>query len=172
MQKLLVPLLVLAVVLPLAGCGGDDDEEAQDALTVLTDTTRVDTAGAAETLDEILEDAEEALEDALTLDLQEQNGSGVGGTVELSPSTDGTLTVMIELTGDDGSEHPAHVHPGSCADLDPTPKWPLENVVDGTSTTTIDVSLDDVEAEEYAVNIHESPEDSETYIACADVRSQ
>ena len=30
---------------------------------------------------------------------------------------------------------PAHVHPGTCADLTPQPKFPLENVRDGRSTT-------------------------------------
>jgi hypothetical protein len=168
MRKLLFPLVALAAIAILAGCGGDDEQdEVRGATTVLTETD-----GIAETVDEVLDDAEEAIEDALTLDLEEQNESGVRGTVELSPDTDGTVTVTIELTGDDGSAHPAHIHAGSCANLDPNPKWPLEDVVSGSSTTTIDVSLNDLEAEEYAVNVHESAENSDTYIACADVHNQ
>jgi ABC-type glycerol-3-phosphate transport system substrate-binding protein len=167
-RHMLLPVLLLAGILSLAGCGSDEEQdEAREATTAVTDTT-----GAAETLDEVLDEAEEALDDALTLELEEQNGSGVGGTVKLSPDTDGTVNVTIDLTGDDGTAHPAHIHLGSCDDLDPTPKWPLEDVVEGKSETTVDVSLSDLEAEEYAVNVHESAENSDTYIACADLHNQ
>lgn len=152
----------------LAGCGGDDDEdEAREATTALTDT-----AGAAESVEEALETAGEALENGLTLDFREQNNSGIGGTVAFELTSEGTVEVEIELTGSGAGPHPAHVHAGSCADLDPTPKWPLNNVVNGRSKTTLDVSLADVTASEYAVNVHESPENAARYVACADLRNQ
>jgi hypothetical protein len=43
-------------------------------------------------------------------------------------------------------------------------------VVDGRSKTTIDVGLGELTAQEYAVNVHESPENADVYVACADVR--
>ena len=155
-------LIVLgAAALLAAGCGGDDaDDAVGEATTALTETDE-----AAETLEEVLTEAEDALEDvALTLDLQEQSDSGIEGTVELSPTSEGRLEVEIELTGSDGGPHPAHIHRGSCADLDPNPAFPLENVVDGTTG--------ELTADEYAVNVHESPENADTYVACADVRNQ
>jgi hypothetical protein len=158
-------ILTLAAV-TLSGCGSDEDEEeAREATTALTDTSLTDT-------EEALDEAEEALEEALTLDLQEQNNSGITGTVKFEPTSEGTVEVEIELDGSSGGPHPAHVHPGSCADLDPTPKWPLENVVNGRSKTEIEVSTDDLFAGEYAVNVHESPENADNYVACADVRNQ
>jgi hypothetical protein len=38
-----------------------------------------------------------------------------------------------------------------------------------TSTTTVPVRLDDLLATSYAVNIHESPEQIDVYIACGDI---
>jgi hypothetical protein len=94
----------------------------------------------------------------------------ITGGVGFSPTSEGSLEVDVELDGSDGGPHPAHIHPGSCADLDPTPQWPLDDVVDGRSKTTIDVGLGELTAQEYAVNVHESPENADVYVACADVR--
>ena len=162
-------VLLLAAALLAAGCGGDDDQEALEGAT----TALTDTEGAEETIEEILTEAEEELEEAeVTLDLEEQNGSGISGTVSLSPASDGQLEVEIEVDGSDGGPHPAHIHEGSCADLNPEPAFPLEDVVDGRSETTVDVELADLTLDESAVNVHESPENSATYVACADVRNQ
>lgn len=159
--------LGLALVALAAACGGDDDEDdAAGATTALTDTGLTDT----EDLEDEAEDALEGL--GLTLDLQEQNDSGITGEVEFSPTSEGQVEVKIELDGSEGGPHPAHIHEGSCADLDPQPAFPLEDVVDGRSETTVDVDIDELTAQEYAVNVHESPENADVYVACADVRNQ
>ena len=152
-------LLTLGVALAVAGCGSDD---ASDATTGLTDT---------EGLTETLADATEELPDAIELPLQERDDSGITGNVELSGTTEGQLEVEIELDGSEGGPHPAHIHRGSCDDLDPNPEFPLEDVVDGESKTTLDLSLGDLVLDEYAVNVHESPENLDTYVACADLRN-
>ena len=173
---MLMRAIVLAsAALLAAGCGGDDaDDAVGEATSGLTETSVLtETDEAAETLEEVLTEAEDALEDAaLTLDLQEQNDSGITGTVELSPTSEGGLEVEIELDGSDGGPHPAHIHRGSCADLDPNPAFPLEDVVDGSSETEVDVTTDELTASEYAVNVHESAANADTYVACADVRNQ
>jgi hypothetical protein len=153
--------LGLALVALAAACGSDEEQDdAGGATTALTET------------DDALDSGEAFLEDLLTLELQEQNDSGITGEVAFSPTSEGNIEVEIELDGSEGGPHPAHIHPGSCADLDPTPKWPLENVVDGRSKTTIDVDLGELTAQEYAVNVHDSPENADLYVACADVRNQ
>jgi Cu/Zn superoxide dismutase len=158
--------LGLALVALAAACGSDDDEDdAAGATTALTDTGLTDT-------DDLAEDAEDVLEGALTLDLQEQNNSGITGEVEFSPTSEGDVEVEIELDGSEGGPHPAHIHPGSCADLDPTPAFPLTDVVDGRSETTVEVDISELTAQEYAVNVHESAENADVYVACADVRNQ
>lgn len=42
--------------------------------------------------------------------------------------------------------------------------------MNGRSKTTVDVTLDDLGLEDYAVNVHESPENADRYLACADLR--
>ena len=162
MRKLIA--LGLALVALTAACGSDDDEDdAAGATTALTDT---------EGLTDELDEAEDALEDALTLDLQEQNDSGITGEVEFSPTSEGDVEVEIELDGSEGGPHPAHIHEGTCADLNPAPAFPLTDVVDGRSETTVDVDISELTASEYAVNVHESAENADVYVACADVRNQ
>lgn len=87
--------------------------------------------------------------------------------------------------------HPAHIHRGTCSNLDPNPLYPLTNVSLGletegspevgdmvgaggafpaeTSVTTVEASLDDLLAEPLAVNVHQSEEQIDTYIACGDI---
>lgn len=91
-------------------------------------------------------------------------------------------------------DHPAHIHNGTCDDLDPNPAQPLENLVpyandpdddddDSTnspqgvltapimlhSETDVDMSLDDLLAEPHAINVHASTAEIETYVACGDI---
>ncbi len=99
---------------------------------------------------------------------------------------------MTAAQDDTADVHPAHIHEGTCDNLDPNPAYPLSNVgldmlEDGTPTvgeemvgaasaipiessvTTVDVALDDLLAEDYAINVHESLENAENYIACGDI---
>ncbi len=56
-----------------------------------------------------------------TYPLAPQNGSGEKGTVTLTADGDKTI-VAVALTGAPASAQPAHIHPGSCANLNPAPK--------------------------------------------------
>jgi plastocyanin len=75
--------------------------------------------------------------------------------------------------------HPAHIHLGTCDQLDPNPTFMLTDLTPVVSepgaapalpvergVTTLDVSLDELRAGGYAVNVHQSAEDIGTYIAC------
>lgn len=106
----------------------------------------------------------------VTLDLFPQNASGEKGTVTLTPEGDKTQ-VVIKLAGaPNGVQQPAHIHDGSCAKLDPKPRVPLQNVVGGTSTTTLDMKLEDIMSKGGAINVHKSAADVKTYVACADLK--
>ena len=75
--------------------------------------------------------------------------------------------------------HPSHVHAGTCADLDPNPAYPLNDVTPVSPEarpgdvevghSTIDVTLEALLASPYALNVHASAEDVATYIACGDI---
>jgi hypothetical protein len=107
-----------------------------------------------------------------TVTLSEQNGSGESGTATLTKEGDKTK-VVLELQGSPAmaEPQPAHIHTGSCAMLDPTPKYALADVKDGKSTTTVDAKLDDLRNGAFSINVHQSAADIQTYVACGDVGS-
>jgi hypothetical protein len=91
--------------------------------------------------------------------------------------------------------HPAHIHTGTCESIGGV-VFPLNDVMSGDSagtpmatpslemastpavgaslqsTTTVDVALDDILAGEHAINVHQSAENIEVYVACGDVTGE
>jgi hypothetical protein len=147
--------LALAILIfAVPACGGED---IQEVATEVTDTeSAVDTGEAL-------------LEEALTFDLEEQNDSGISGTATITPTGTDEFDVLIELAGADAGPQPAHIHPGTCAELDPTPKYPLTNVENGRSETTVQASPLDLISEDLAINVHKSETEAGIYVACGDL---
>src|SRR3954454_24053508 len=75
----------------------------------------------------------------VTIQLNEQNGSGQNGTATLTESG-GMLLVSINISNGTSTPQPAHIHQGTCANLNPKPLIPLTNVVNGASDSTINLS--------------------------------
>jgi hypothetical protein len=103
-----------------------------------------------------------------TITLRTLNDSGVTGTVSFS-DLGGKTGVEVHLIPAGNLDMPAHIHPGTCDNLTPQPKFPLENVKDGVSKTVVPVSIDELFAGNLAVNIHKSNDDLKTYTACVDI---
>ncbi|GAC1397257.1 MAG: hypothetical protein NVSMB59_17380 [Vulcanimicrobiaceae bacterium] len=103
--------------------------------------------------------------------LHAQNGSHEYGTVALKPH--GTRTdVEIHLIGAPaGVAQPAHIHMGTCKTLDPTPKYPLQAVLDGTSDISVDAPIATLLASPMAINVHASASNLKEYVACADLKA-
>jgi hypothetical protein len=101
------------------------------------------------------------------------NDSGVKGTATLTADGDKTI-VELSVTGVRG-HHPDHIHRSTCANPEPVPTYPLSDVVlnpadvIGHSTTTVDVSLEQLLNEPYLILIHKSHEEIDVYLACADI---
>lgn len=89
---------------------------------------------------------------------------------------------LVWAQEDDGP-HPAHIHSGSCDDLGDI-VVPLTDVVENTagesfgsdqavpvevSETDVELSLSDLLAGPHAINIHQSAEAIQIYIACGDI---
>src|SRR5437660_823126 len=55
-----------------------------------------------------------------------QNGSGENGSATLS-EVNGKLVVTLNLQNGTSVSQPAHIHKGTCANLDPTPTYPLNS---------------------------------------------
>lgn len=106
-----------------------------------------------------------------TIQLTEQNASGQSGTAVVTEGPNGNAVVTLTLSGGIfTAPQPAHVHVGSC----PTPgavKYPLSDVVNGMSVTTLDASYEDMTqaTDKLAINVHKSASESKVYTACGDV---
>src|SRR3954471_11548184 len=103
-----------------------------------------------------------------TITRTEQNGSGENGGATLT-GTDTQLTVSIEVANGTSVPQPAHIHKGTCANLDPVPLYPLNNVVNGRSETTLPITLGDLMSGEYAINVHKSAAEASIYVSCSDL---
>ena len=114
-------------------------------------------------------DAALALDDAVTVQLEAQNNSGQTGTATLLPEGDKTKVVIELFNMPAGVAQPAHIHLGSCDNLDKAPKWNLEAVKDGRSVTVVPVSLDTILKDRTAINIHKSAAEAQIYVSCGNI---
>lgn len=102
----------------------------------------------------------------IEIELEEVNESDLGGTVTLYDNGDTTI-VEFAATGA-GGNHPAVIMPGVCGEVDDDPVADLELVDDrGESLSVIDISLEDLLAEDHSIEIRMSDDDVDTVIACA-----
>jgi hypothetical protein len=117
--------------------------------------------------------ANAAQTDSVTVTFQTLNDSGVTGTATLTAVGDQTR-VVLSIKGAPG-EHPDHIHRSTCADPEPTPTYPLSDVVlsqadqAGQSETLVDVPLSTLLTEDYLILIHKSADEIGVYYACADI---
>jgi len=114
--------------------------------------------------------AESAPVETRTIPLTTLNSSGVSGTVVLTAVDSRRTRIEIRVDPAGHPDMPSHIHPGTCTNLVPQPRYPLQNVVDGHSTTVISAAFDDLVKGDLAVNIHKSNEDLKTYTACAELK--
>src|SRR5215212_5236458 len=111
--------------------------------------------------------------DRASVTFTELNDSGLSGMAELTARRQRT-EVSMQINGVVG-ENPTHIHTGTCDDLDPNPKYPLNNVelntteLVGTSDTVVDVPLDELLSTPHLILIHKSPEELNTYYACGNI---
>ena len=137
---------VLALGLVVAGCGGSDGESSGNT-----------TAGSGDSGGTVM------------VKLDEQNGSGESGTATLTAEGASTKVVLELENPASPDPQPAHIHKGTCAELDPTPAYPLTNVEDGKSETTVNVALDELKSGEFAINVHKSEPEIKTYVSCGNI---
>jgi hypothetical protein len=106
----------------------------------------------------------------LTITLATLNNSGESGTAVLTDLGNGQTKVDVTITGEPaGGSHPMHIHTGQCGPTLGPVVYPLTNVVNGTSTTTITVTLAALMDGNHAVNVHLSKDQIGTYVACGNI---
>ncbi|MDW8060685.1 MAG: hypothetical protein RMK01_11490 [Thermomicrobium sp.] len=108
----------------------------------------------------------------MTIVLREQSGSGQSGTAVLTAMGNQTRVVVTLSNPPAGVVQPAHIHEGTCANLNPQPRYPLQSLSGGRSETVVDVPLSQLLAGQFAINVHKSQQEITTYVACGEIRAQ
>ena len=88
------------------------------------------------------------------------------GSVMLTPMGAQTRVTIDMQAG--GASQPAHIHTGACPGVGAV-TYPLTNVANGKSETTVNVSLTTLMASQFAVNVHRSPTEAAIYTACVNL---
>jgi hypothetical protein len=101
--------------------------------------------------------------------LAAQNGSGEDGSATITAMGDNQIKITIKVANGTATPQPAHIHKGTCANLDPVPAYPLNNVVNGMSETVVNVGMAQLAQGQYAINIHKSAAEVSTYVSCGDI---
>jgi Ice-binding-like len=99
--------------------------------------------------------------------LNAQNNSGQSGFATIFDVA-GKAKVILNIVGQPAKVvEPAHIHFGSCAQLGAV-EYPLSNVGTGSSQTILSVSLVELVAQPFAINVHKSAAETGIYVACGD----
>ena len=106
--------------------------------------------------------------DSVIITLTSQNESGQDGTATLTAHGNQTEVVVEVAPGAAGVEQPIHIHGGTCNELGSV-EFPLTNMTDGRSTTTVDATLESLLDHAHAINGHKSGPEVTVYIACGNI---
>jgi hypothetical protein len=98
-----------------------------------------------------------------------RNNSGVTGTAALIPHGNQT-EVKITLSGTPaGASEPASIHFGDCVNAVYGLRWPLNDVIGGSSDTMIDETLAGISASNYAIVVSESSTNVSNWVVCGPI---
>lgn len=105
----------------------------------------------------------------MVVQLAAENNSGETGTAVLT-ELNGKTTVLITVVGEPaGASQPAHIHDGQCGPTLGKVVYPLSDVVNGVSTTTLNVTIAQLKAAKYGLNGHKSAAEIGTYTFCGNL---
>ena len=103
---------------------------------------------------------------------RKKKAPGEGGVEKLSSFEESGQGAITLRGAPADSSHPAHIHEGSCTALGAV-KYPLTPVVNGSSETILDVSIEQLFNElPLAINVHKCQEELGVYIACGDLSAE
>jgi hypothetical protein len=104
----------------------------------------------------------------LTIKLTAENGSGENGTATLTQAS-GAVKVVISIPKGPAGPQPAHIHDGTCPGVKGV-AYPLTSVANGASTTTVKgITISQLLAGKYAINVHKSTSAIGTYVSCGNI---
>jgi len=112
-----------------------------------------------------------AATNSITIAMKPLNDSGESGTATLTQEGDG-VKIVVSLKGAPSAAQPTHIHIGTCGNIKAAPEYGLVSLTDGSSTSTVKgITIDQLLAGKYAINVHKSADDLGTYVACGDIKA-
>lgn len=108
-------------------------------------------------------------------DLSQRGGSSVRGSA-VARSAVATTGVSVTISrADAGARHPWHIHRGTCGSggdiVGDATAYPVLAVgTNGVASASADITVGLSEDARYYVNIHRSPQDLDTIVACGELR--
>jgi Cu/Zn superoxide dismutase len=106
----------------------------------------------------------------LVVPMKALNDSGENGIATLTQEASGVKVVIALKNGTDVMQ-PAHIHIGTCGNINKAPEFALVSLGKGESTSTVaGVTIDQLLAGHYAINVHKSADDLGTYVSCGDIK--
>lgn len=172
-------VLLVSAGLLLTACGGAEERDAGSDDESSGETTTSENADETETATVAEEDVEEGDVEAEEVELVEVDGSGISGTVELSATEGGRLSLAVEL--DEGHEdtHGIEARRGSCDDVaDPgavdsvlseVSTYTLPDVEDGSMETDEPLPEEVVSDGTYALVVYDGEDLDGDVVACGEV---
>jgi len=108
---------------------------------------------------------------AVTVTMKALNGSGEDGTATITQEADG-IKVVVSLKNAPAAAQPTHIHIGTCGNINKAPEYGLVSLENGSSTSEVKgVTIDQLLAGHYAINVHKSADDLGTYVSCGDIKA-
>ena len=133
----------------------------------------------ARTDGEDMDDADSGITD-WSVDLDPQAGTQIQGTANVQTVVvagfTGTTAASLSIAGAEvGARHPWHVHSGTCATggpiMGPGNEYPVLMVgSDGRASASADLAIGLDDDGDYHINVHRSPSDLGTIVACGNLR--
>jgi hypothetical protein len=105
-----------------------------------------------------------------TIELKTLNASGVSGQAVLTDLGNGRTRVDVHVDPAGHPDMPSHIHPGTCANLVPQPRYPLASVKQGSASTEIPVGLAELLQQSAVVMTHKSNDEMAVYTSCGEIR--
>jgi hypothetical protein len=156
--------LALAAAVSLAACGGGNAGS--------TNTGNQETTGShVKQVNPLHVAHNEMSSKQQNINMGAMNKSRQDGSASVADKGKGVEVKITVFNEPKGASEPAHIHKGTCKNLDPAPWKPLKNVVNGASVTEIPgLTVAELKKGTYAINVHKSATDLKTYVSCGDLK--
>ena len=164
MKQVKLAALALGLAVGLAACGGSNNANNTNTGNKMTSGTTVKEVNPAHVMHNAMSGS------TMNINMGAMNGSKQDGSASIVNKGNGVLVTLHINNEPKGASEPAHIHQGTCKNINPAPWKPLKNVITGTSQTLVaGVTVAQLKKAHYAINVHKSANELKVYVSCGDL---